>query len=120
MKIKDPAPEIIESVKNAVRWLEKVKLTGMRIERIKLNDKDIINHEYPYDNIVVEDTNAKPIWARFYEVKDNTPFLCTRQGIKVWKLSDVNPERRTGYDWYGYWPEEVLEYYPKWLKSIGD
>ena len=34
--------------------------------------------------------------------------MCRRDGTKVWRLADVDAERRTGYDWYGYWPEEVI------------
>lgn len=119
MGIRNPSPEVIDAVKCAVAWLQKVQLTGLRIERISLKEEEIINHEYPYDNVVIKDPLAKPIWARFYEVTDNTPFLCTRQGQKVWKLADVNAERRTGYDWYGYWPERILSIYPAWLERLG-
>ena len=57
---------------------------------------------------MVADTSAPRIWARFYEMSDNRPFMCRRDGTKVWRLADVDAERRTGYDWYGYWPEEVI------------
>lgn len=119
MGIENPSSEVIESVKSAVVWLNKVQIKGLRVQRIPLSEDQIINHEYPYDNVVVEDADAKPIWARYYEVEDNTPFMCTRSGQKVWKLSDVNAERRTGYAWYGYWPEKVLKVYPEWLQKTG-
>lgn len=118
MGIKNPSKEIIEAVDCAIQWFEKVKIEGIRVERVTLPDDQIINHEYHYDNIVVTDHEAKPIWARFYEVADNIPFMCTRAGQKVWKLEDVNAERRTGYAWYGYWPESVLEAYPAWKASL--
>ncbi len=118
MGIKNPSKKIIEAVDCAIRWFEKVKIDGIRVERISLADDQIINHEYPYDNVVVNDPASKPIWARYYELSDNTPFMCTRAGQKVWKLEDVNAERRTGYAWYGYWPESVLEAYPKWKASL--
>lgn len=118
MSIKKPSAEIIDAVNKAVEWLEEVKISGIRVERINLSEDQIINHEYPYDNVVVKDTQARPIWARFYEVEDNTPFMATRQGEKVWKLADVNAERRTGYAWYGYWPEKVLMVYDEWKNRI--
>lgn len=65
----------------------------------------------------VTDPTAKPT-ARYCELADNKPFMCTRAGQKVSKLEDVNVERRTGYAWYGYWPESVLEAYPKWKATI--
>ena len=58
---------------------------------------------------MVKDETAPAIWSRFYELSDNRPFMAKRSGEKVWKLSDVNAERRTGYDWYGYWPVEALK-----------
>jgi len=118
MGIENPSQDIIESVKCAVDWLQKVQVKGIRVQRIPLSEDQIINHEYPYDNVVVEDIDAKPLWARYYEIENNTPFMCTRAGQKVWKLSDVNAERRTGYAWYGYWPVKVLEAFPEWLQKI--
>lgn len=115
MNIPHPTLEIVEAVKAAVAWLQKSEIKGIRIDRIPLVSDEIINHEYPYDNVVVEDATAKPIWARYYELTDNTPFMCTRAGQKVWSLSDVNAERRTGYEWYGYWPEQIYTLYKEWL-----
>ncbi len=118
MGINNPTKEIVEAVDCAVRWFEKVKIEGIRVQRVDLLADQIINHEYPYDNIVVTDPTAKPIWARYCELADNKPFMCTRAGQKVSKLEDVNAERRTGYAWYGYWPESVLEAYPKWKATL--
>jgi PelA/Pel-15E family pectate lyase len=118
MGIKNPSKEIIDAVDCAVRWFEKVKIEGIRVQRVDLLADQIINHEYPFDNIVVTDPAAKPIWARYYELSDNTPFMCTRAGQKVWKLEDVNAERRTGYAWYGYWPESVLKAYSAWKAAL--
>lgn len=115
MDIPHPSVKVVEAVKSAVVWLRKVQIKGMRVERVSVPADKVINHEYPYDNIVVEDANAKPIWARFYELTDNTPFMCTRAGQKVWKLADVNDERRIGYSWYGYWSEEIFKRYDEWL-----
>ncbi len=49
---------------------------------------------------------------------DNTPFMCNRDGIKVYKLSDVKLERRVGYAWYTYAPEELFEAYDIWSKKV--
>ena len=84
-----------------------------------MKEEEIYNQEYPFDNVVVQDSTAPAIWARFYELSDNRPFMATRAGEKVWRLADVNPERRTGYDWYGYWPEEAYKAYDEWKKRMG-
>lgn len=119
MGIQHPSKKVIEAVDCAITWLEKNKIEGMKVEHVAIPKDKIINHEYPYDNVVVKDPSAKPMWARYYELKDNTPFMAKRSGEKVWRLADVDPERRTGYDWYGYWPEKALKAYPEWKKSIG-
>ena len=118
MAVEHPSAEIIEAVDAAVAWLRHSQIHGLRVEEIPLPEEKIINHEYPFDRVTVEDAQAKPIWARFYETHDNTPFMCTRAGQKVWRLSDVDPERRTGYDWYGYWPEKILKRYAKWKRKV--
>jgi PelA/Pel-15E family pectate lyase len=117
MKIPSPAPEVVEAIESAMAWLRRSIIPNLRIVEVPLSEEKIINHEYPFDRVEVVDSLAPPIWARFYEVEDNTPFLCTRAGVKVWKLADVNAERRTGYDWYGYWPNELLPMYDEWKEK---
>ena len=117
MDIQDPSPAVIEAVDCAVAWLEKVAIRGIRVERVPIPEEQQFNHEYPYDNVVAADSTAPRIWARFYELADNTPFFCCRSGQKVATLAEVNGERRTGYDWYGYWPETVLARYAEWKEQ---
>ena len=71
-----------------------------------------------YDRRMVDDPAAEPLWARFYELEDDTIFLCNRDGIKVYSLDKVWPERRIGYSWYGTWGNEVLQAYPAWKASL--
>lgn len=118
MEIDNPSEEVIQAVHDAVKWFKKSAIKGIRIQQIALDKDKIINQEYPYDNVVVKDSSAKPIWSRYYELSDNKPFMVRRSGEKVWKLADVDAERRTGYDWYGYWPQDVLDNYSKWLLKI--
>ncbi len=120
MDIPSPGDDVKRAVRAAINWLERVALHGFRVAEQPLPADKIINHEYPFDRVVVADENALRIWARFYELSDNTPFLCRRDGTKVWQLADVDAERRTGYDWYGYWPEEVISRYYKDYKDNKD
>lgn len=118
MEIPHPSDEVIEAVKSAMTWFDKVAITGIRVEKVSIPANQIVNHEYPYDRVVVKDKKAPRIWARFYEMADNTPFMCNRDGIKVYKLSDVKLERRVGYAWYTYAPEELFEAYDIWSKKV--
>ena len=65
MGIKNPSEEVIQAVEAAIAWFNNSKIEGIRIERVPLQGKDIINHEYPYDNVVVKDETAPAIWSRF-------------------------------------------------------
>ena len=118
MEIPHPSDEVVESVKAAMAWFERVAITGMRVEKVAIPEDKAANHEYPYDLVVVKDKKAPRIWSRFYEMSDNTPFMCNRDGIKVYKLSDVKLERRVGYAWYTYAPEKLFKLYKEWLKKV--
>lgn len=119
MGIENPSAEVIEAIDCAMAWFEKAKIHGIKVERVEVKPEEIYNAEYPYDNVVVEDAEAPAIWARYYELSDNRPFMAKRSGEKVWRLADVNPERRTGYAWYGYWPEEAFQAYAEWKQRMG-
>ena len=120
MGLPNPDERVVDAVKSAVAWFRKSALHGIRIEKQDVAPEEITNHEYPYNLVVVEDPTAPPIWARFYEVSGEVlPFMANRDGIKVYQLSDVLPERRMGYSWYGYQPEKVFAAYPEWLERNG-
>lgn len=108
MSIEHPSKDIIKAVNSAVSWFNTVKVTGLKQEQfyneaLKLKDKR-----------VVPDGNATPIWARFMELKDNTPFFCDRDGIKKATMAEIGHERRNGYAWYSKDPQKVLNAYENW------
>lgn len=108
MGIEKPSPEVVSAVKAAVAWFESVKINGIRIVR-----RD-------GDRVVVDDPDAPPLWARFYELDTNRPFFCGRDGVVKYKLSEIESERRNGYSWYTERPAKLLrDSYPKWLDSRG-
>ena len=107
MSIENPSDEIKASIESAVKWFEKTKITGIRIERYK-------DEEGNGEKRIIHDPSAPPVWARFMNLEDNTPFFCDRDGIKKSSLMDIGRERRNGYRWYSYEPQLVLDQYPKW------
>ncbi|WGL16953.1 pectate lyase [Microbulbifer bruguierae] len=118
MSIDNPSAEIIEAVNAGAAWLEFVKLSGFRVDRVDSDHRRFDYHAADYDLVVVDDSKAKPIWARFYDLKTSKPFLANRDGKRVYRLSDVDADRRTGYSWYGYWPASFLESeYPAWQQK---
>lgn len=111
MRIEKPTKEIKQAIKSAVSWLKKTKITGLREDRIYNDKGKVISKK------MVLDKNAPPIWARFMELDDNTPFFCDRDGIKKATLAEIGEERRNGYAWYKTFPQEVLDKYPSWKKK---
>ena len=111
MEVDNPSDEIINAIQSAVKWFDKVKINGIKVETF-------INSEGLRDRKVVTDPNAPPMWGRFYELDDNRPFFCDRDGIKKYSLAEIGHERRNGYSWYGYSPAAVLELYPEWQAQL--
>lgn len=117
MRIRKPSLEVIEAVEAAVAWLDANKIEGKRIQTISLPEGHPDAPSIKRDRRLVDDPEADPLWCRFHELSDNRPFLCNRDGIKVYSLEELTPERRVGYSWYGNWAEKVLEKYPAWIKK---
>lgn len=104
MRIEEPSPEIVASIEGAADWLEKAKLSGIRVETIR----DATQPE-GIDKVVVRDAAAPPMWARFYDISTNQPIFCSRDGIPRQSLADISHERRTSYSWLGYYATSLLE-----------
>ena len=110
MDLDNPSKNVITAVDGAVKWLE-----GHKIEGIKIGTE--IDENGRRNRIVVEDKNAPPIWARFYDLETGKPFFCSRDGIKRSSMADISAERRNGYSWYTYAPEKVFTKYPEWKQK---
>lgn len=102
MSLENPSPAIINSVNAAAAWFDSAKLTGIRVVSTA------------NDRVVVEDSSAPPLWARFYDVDTGRPFFCGRDGVKKSGLADIERERRIGYAWYGDWGARVADRYSTW------
>ncbi len=118
MRIRKPSAEVVAAVKHGVAWLEKSKIEGKSVVTVKVPEGLAEDPTIKRDRVVVDDPDAEPMWARYYDLEDNTIFFCTRAGEKVYNLKDVPAERRTGYAWYGVWGNKVLKKYPAWLKKV--
>ena len=101
MTLEQPSPEVVRAVKAGVAWFDAAKIEGIRIEKSGGDRK------------VVKDSSAPPMWARFYEIETNRPFFCDRDGVKKYDISEIGPERRNGYAWYGNWGVAVASAFLK-------
>jgi PelA/Pel-15E family pectate lyase len=107
MNIQNPSPEIISSVTGAIEWLTKHSLKNTRWE-------SFTNAEGKKDRRIITDPKAGEMWARFYDLDTELPFVCDRDGIKKNTLEEIGYERRNGYSWYTDDPVEVITKYPAW------
>ena len=99
----------------AVNWFERVKIKGYRYI-----DIDAPNEPKGKDRVIVPDP-ASRVWARFYVIETNRPFFSGRDSQKKYNVSEIEVERRTGYAWYGTWPEKLVTTdYPQWLKRVSN
>ena len=119
MQIDRPSAEVRGAIESGVAWFERSKIEGLRIERVPAPEIRYANHTSRDDVIAVADPAAQPLWARFYEIDTNRPFMANRDGRKVFRLADVERERRTGYSWYGSYATSLLsETYPAWRERM--
>jgi PelA/Pel-15E family pectate lyase len=118
MSINSPDEKVVRSVKSAIEWFEESKISGIKVETIQAGYADYKYHATNLDKVVIEDLNAPPIWTRFYELETHKPLFCNRDGKKVYTMAEVERERRTGYAWYTYAPQSVLDKYDEWLSKL--
>lgn len=120
MSLDDPSPEVVEAIQSAVAWFDRVKLTGVRVEidpqpMTVDNWNGTVTFTDRHDHTLVEDPDAPPLWARFYEIGSDRPVFASDDDTVRYSHAEISPERRSGYDWFGYWPRELLqEDYPAW------
>jgi PelA/Pel-15E family pectate lyase len=116
MRMENPDDRVKTAIRSGAAWLERSKLTGVRIV-----DKPDPALPHGRDEILVEDAAAaQPLWARFYDIETNRPFYCGRDGVKKWSLGEVEPERRAGYSWVRPFGRDALKAYQKWAAKHGD
>ncbi|MBI5092554.1 MAG: pectate lyase [Candidatus Hydrogenedentes bacterium] len=117
MTIDNPLPEVVRAVQAAVAWFDKVKIPGIRIEKVPAEPVEFQFHYSDYELVEVKDPNAPPIWARYYDLDTEKPIFCNRERKITSTFAELNRERRTGTAWYGYWPAKLLtKEYPRWQK----
>jgi PelA/Pel-15E family pectate lyase len=95
MGIDKPTPEIKRSIQAALDWFRATKITGIRVV-----PKPAPGTPKGFDNTVVEDASAPPLWARFYELGTNRPIFSGRDGVIRYSMAEIEYERRNGYRWY--------------------
>ena len=97
-----------------MEWFRESAILGIRVSGVPPPGMRHQYRSYGDDKVVTEDTDAPPIWARLYELGTGRPLFANRDGRRVYVLEDVDRERRIGYGWYSYDPQQVLKDYDAW------
>ncbi|MBQ3634347.1 MAG: pectate lyase [Bacteroidales bacterium] len=107
MSIKKPSEEVKTAIHSAMRWLDDHKITGLKVVRTNFFTSAA-------DTKLVEDSEAAPIWARYYDLEREEPYVCDRDGLPRRRLESIGRERRNGYSWFDGRTGEIYELYDKW------
>jgi PelA/Pel-15E family pectate lyase len=115
MAISQPDTTVIEAIEGAIAWFQKSQLNGIRWV-----EKKDASQPNGFDRVVVNDPDAPPLWARFYELNTNRPMFVGRDSVVKYEVAAIEHERRTGYAWYTEEPARLLNKdYPEWRKNNG-
>jgi PelA/Pel-15E family pectate lyase len=105
MTLDPPSPGQMRAIQAGAGWFAGAKITGIRQTRVER------------DKVIVADTNAPALWARFYDLQTGRPLFSGRDSVPKYTLAEIEAERRNGYAWYGPWGESVATDYAAWSKK---
>ena len=109
---KNPSERMKASIIAAINWFKVVAVKGYKYDDIPDSTKP-----KGYDRLLLKAPESV-VWARFYEISTNEPFVSGRDGVKKKDVNDLEYERRSGYAWYGTWPKRLIEVkYPAWAAT---
>ena len=107
LSLPNPDARVKRAIHGAMKWFDTYKLTGLRCERTRSADGE-------RNTRLVEDPQAQPIWARYYDLERCEPFVCDRDGIPRRHLEELGMERRNGYSWYNSRAAGLYPMYEAW------
>lgn len=120
MRLEEPSPRVVDAIQSAVAWFDATRLEGVRVE-VSPEPMEVDNWNGTvrftdrHDRTLVKDSEAPSLWARFYEIGTNRPVFASDDDTIRYRHDEITPERRSGYDWFGDWPRELLQVdYPAW------
>jgi PelA/Pel-15E family pectate lyase len=110
MNIPNPSAEVKEAVNSAMAWFDANRIKDHRIGYFT-------NADNKPDMRWEASTQGDDLWGRFNELDTNRPFVCDRDGIIKYDISEIGYERRNGYGWYTSAPGKLFAKYAKWKEK---
>jgi PelA/Pel-15E family pectate lyase len=113
LTLEDPSPPVVAAIDGAARWLRGVELDGVALHRIAAAPEP--GGTIAGDLRLDDEPGASLLWARYYEIPNNRPFVADRSGRKFYDWDALPRERRVNYEWYGPFARTLLLVdYPSW------
>ena len=96
---------IQKSIKSAIAWYKKTKVTGLYFNKKQGR---------------FEEREGSVLWYRFYEVNNDNYFFCDRGGAttKTQDFTKISEERRTGYQWAGDYGTALINTEAAYLTAL--
>ncbi len=139
MEIENPSEDVKKAIRASCEWLNRddVRIHGKKVKKIPCDAEVLNGRYYDYERILVDDSSAPDLWARFYALDSsfdivssarkppqgkypdvNTPIWCDR-GCKFFPdYNNLSKERRNGYSYAGRRPASTLEKYKVWKEKF--
>jgi PelA/Pel-15E family pectate lyase len=137
MSIEHPSRRVQSTIVSAMDWFQWAQIRDLGYECVKTVVVDettsssststftiALNQTIELERRVFEDPGAGPLWARFYDWKEETsssssssnrPIFQDRNGIIYSDYMDVSYERRMGYDYFTAKPLDLFcGDFPQW------
>lgn len=105
MRLNTSTPPILAAVHEGVAWLQAVAL----------HDVEWAVKTDTQPRRLVPKPGAT-LWSRFYDLKTMRPIFGDRDKTIHDDVTDLIPERRNGYAWYGTSPQQAIKRYAAWSK----
>jgi PelA/Pel-15E family pectate lyase len=109
LELKPPSRAVTQAIQAALAWLASIRIEGWRLVSRQAAPIAYNYHLSTTDPALVKDPEAPPLWARYYDPVTRKPVFASREGILLGRYEDLSRERRTGYEWFGSWPEALLK-----------
>lgn len=113
MSLPEPDRRVRDAVHGAMDWLDSHKIMGYRYAHFD-DEGNRMN------STLVAEAGAGPIWARFYDLDEELPYVCDRDGVPRRHLDEIGEERRNGYGWYNDSARQLYDTYAAWCRRHGE
>ncbi len=100
-EIKNPSDRVKAAIEGAIQWMKDHAIVDMVLETY-------VNDEGKTDKRLVHKVGAPLLWARYYDLENEEPMFCDRDGIPKKHIEDIGYERRNGYSWLGDSPKKII------------